>query len=130
MANWQKLVGTTIKDYMRSTESLLQNQQKVFAILMRETPEKTAKRLADYKKERDRLDAIEAAKSPAQKLREKQAACEHMFGALPEPGAIYDPKRPECHVCGLKVSMSFARGYQEGHDKGYEAGQQSVDCEE
>ena len=51
-------------------------------------------------------------KSKAQKLREKQEACQHHF--RPSRG------RWKCSQCGKIVSAEYAEGYEDGKMHGYE----------
>jgi flagellar biosynthesis/type III secretory pathway protein FliH len=87
------------------------------------TPEAIAKYEAAQKAERDRLAAIEAAKSPAQRLKEKQEACSHEFPR------VMATNRVKCRNCGFTVTRQFAKGYNMGHSDGYDAGRDSVECD-
>ena len=119
MHDWQKLIGATIEDYAQVIVMPPSMYKKFMAM---HTLEAIAKAEAARKVEQARLAAIEAAKSPAQKLREKQAACDHEFYEK----HIY---RQKCAICKKLYSGAAIKAYQEGHDKGYDAGRDSVESE-
>ncbi len=113
MPDWQKLVSQTIKD----CTPLMVMPPGIFKKFMAmHTPEAIAKYEAERKAEQARLAAIEAAKTPAQKLKEKQDACTHEF-------ELHLRMTP-CIRCNLKVTRDYARGYMAGKAAGYEAGYQ------
>lgn len=118
-----KLVGTTIRDCAEQyMQTVILSQAMYNKFMHLSSPEEMAKDDARRQKERDRLAAIEAAKTPAQRMKEKQERCDHEFTNIPLRGEIRDPVRPHCMLCGLKVSASFARGYAAGHRMGHDAG--------
>lgn len=80
--------------------------------------EEYERRHKQYEAEQTRLAAIEAAKSPAQKRRERQAKCRHEFRVVNH--------RYVCRRCEKRVSQSFALGYAAGHEAGYDDGQEAA----
>lgn len=104
MADWAKMMNVVIKDCADLlVERFYEDAIKIEAM---RTPEERER----WAKERERLAAIEAAKSPEQKLREKQEACSHDFN-----------KKNVCEHCKLEASADFVRGY--------ELGKQNAECD-
>jgi hypothetical protein len=130
-ADWQSLVNTTIKNYFREViiHDVEHHAKLMHFFAGRRTPEEIAAWEKDamkrHKAEQKRRADIEAAKSPAQKLKEKQDACDHEFIVPLRP-------KPKCTKCKLVVSRDFASGYMSGHDKGHRLGvencQYDSDC--
>jgi hypothetical protein len=114
-------IKQAVADRIRQVEQNLKIHMAMMHLAAgRTTPEAIAEYESQMKKKRQaeeaRLAAIEAAKTPAQRLKEKQAACDHEF----RDGNA----RSVCHICKLSVPKIFAAGYNMGHNVGYDAGYQ------
>ncbi len=120
--DFRELVSTTLKElgrlYYANIAADLKAHQKLYESLV--PPEERERRHKAYEKEQDRLAAIEAAKTPKQRLREKQAACRHNF--------VKRGWKRRCKICNLVVSSAAQRAYEDGFQKGRDAGREDY-CE-
>jgi hypothetical protein len=114
---WQKLVNTTIRECV----PLMVMPHEIYKKLMAmQTPEYIAKAEAERKAEEARLAAIEAAKTPAQRLKEKQARCTHQFDKLASR------RMAQCIHCDFQLNRTAALWYHAGLDDGRESAE--CDC--
>lgn len=134
MPEFENLILGTLKElgqqrFQNIANTLVMNQNMYRKFMGLHTPEAIAAHEARLNKERDRLAAIEAAKSPAQKLKEKQEACDHEFVRTTAYVTKTREKLLRCKKCKLISTESYVNGYRAGHDKGYDAGRDSVECD-
>jgi hypothetical protein len=123
LSDMEILTSQTLKQIYRSMSA--ERAKSLMAWLDRIPPEEREKRRMAYEKEQKRLAAIEAAKTPAQRLKEKQAACTHHFDKLDK-----NPRFVRCTGCNLRLSKHAALWYHAGYDDGYQKrGQHETDEE-
>lgn len=119
MSEWERLVATTIRDYMEHHAKRMEDNLRLYSMFV--TPEEQERNTKAYAESTRIAKEIEDRKSPAQKLRERQAACIHDFT---KRKGIY-----VCRNCKIKPGASFVRGWREAWTNGYDAGVNSVDCD-
>ncbi len=117
MSEWAKLTSTSIKSYMEGWVESLDRRNRLLNLLDTRSPEEKQRAREKYEAEQARLAAAEAAKTPAQRLREQQERCHHDF------------RGTQCRICHKRATAAFVKGYADGFEKGHDEGR-DAQCEE